>query len=569
MMKIKRLSILLFILLFITKSGNSQNLSITFSDIGKTLTYKLSKGNRADSLFIAKTLYQSLLPLYSKGYLAATIDSLSRDSINVRAFGYMGQKYRWVKIKPDSLSQFWLSNLSFRIPRVDGKIINPQRFARLTGNIVKRFEDSGYPFVRVKLDSIQIKSNRVDATLIIDRGSIITIDTLYLKGDAKIKHSFVMALLNLKKGELYSEAKIRTLDQRINQQPYIGIIKPTEVEFLSHSARLYCYLTNKSASHFSGLAGFYSDEKDGKIKLNGDLNLSLINTMHNGERINFAWNAPGKGTQNLNVETEWPYIFASQIGISGSFSLYKRDSSYISVNPKFSFNFYTHSGGRFLLNLDYKTTSLSSAASVIPNQYANTSVLLYGLGFEYNSLNSVVLPSQGFYLRSSINTGSRKLTNASANSNLLEGEMLAKCFIPFYENRLVLAFTSNSRIRTLYRSGSSSKLYENEMYRIGGMITIRGFNQEAVLSTAYSISTAEVYLRVSEGSGFFLFADKAFVKSYELGFRKDSWPLGLGVGLNLVTKAGLFNLSYAVGEGFGQSIGFKDAKVHFGIATIF
>ena len=146
---------------------------------------------------------------------------------------------------------------------------------------------------------------------------------------------------------------------------------------------------------------------------------------------------------------------------------------------------------------------------------------------------------------------------------------MVKDFVPFYQSRVVLAFTSNSKLRSVYRSSGNSKLYENEMYRIGGMGTIRGFNQETVLSSAYSIATAEIHLRVSEGSGFFFFADKGYVKSYELGFNKDSWPLGLGIGLNLVTKAGLFNLSYAVGKGFGQSIGFKDAKVHFGIATVF
>jgi len=142
-------------------------------------------------------------------------------------------------------------------------------------------------------------------------------------------------------------------------------------------------------------------------------------------------------------------------------------------------------------------------------------------------------------------------------------------FIPLYENMLILSVNSKSKIKTVYKSEGNTNLYENELYRIGGMSTVRGFNQESILSKAYSIATTEIHLRVSEGSGFYLFADKGFVKTYEPNQYKDSWPLGFGIGLNLVTKAGLFNLNYAVGEGFGQTISLRDAKVHFGIATIF
>ncbi|NOU17264.1 MAG: BamA/TamA family outer membrane protein [Bacteroidales bacterium] len=570
MMNFFRIPILLIFCLLFHKVSISQELSITFSDIGKSFKYKLPPNKHSDSTFIAKTLYEFLLPLYSKGYLSASIDSFCFDSTLVRAYGIMGLQYRWVRFKTDSISQFWFNNFGMKIPRNENKIINPRRFARLTNTIIKRFEDSGYPFAKVELDSVKISRNEVSAILRLDKDPKILIDTLYLKGNFKVNHRHIMALLSLKKGEPYSESKIRLIDQKLKQQPYLSIIKPAEVEFLSNTARLYCYLNNKIASRFSGLAGFYYDKKDGEIKLNGNLNLLLVNAMKNGEKINFLWNAPGKGIQNLNVETDWPYIFASQMGVTGSFSLYKHDSTYITINPKLSISFFSQNRDRFLLNLDYKSTSFSSITLAQESQYSNTSALLYGIGYEFNSLNGLVLPTQGLYLKSSLNTGIRKLNQSNKfNSNLIEGEILVKGFVPLHENRLILALISNSKIKGVYNSTANTKLYENEMYRIGGMETIRGFNQEEILSQAYSIASAEIHLRISEGSGFYLFADKGFVKGYESGKNNDAWPLGLGIGLNLVTKSGLFNLSYALGEGFGQSISLRDAKVHFGISTVF
>lgn len=570
MMIFFRIPILFIFCLLFHKVSISQELSITFTDIGKSFKYKLPPNKHSDSTFIAKTLYEFLLPLYSKGYLSASIDTFYFDSTLVRAYGIMGSQYRWVKFKSDRLSQFWFNNLGVKIPSVENKIINPKRFVRLTNTIIKRFEDSGYPFAKVRLDSVRINRNEVSAILRLAKESKILIDTLYLKGDFKVNHRHIMALLSLKKGEPYSEAKIKLIDQKLKQQPYLSLIKPTEVEFLSHTARVYCYLNNKVASRFSGLAGFYNDKKDRKIKLNGSLNLQLVNAMKNGEKINFLWNAPGKGIQNLNIETDWPYIFASQLGIMGAFSLYKCDSTYIAINPKVSISFFSQNGGRFLLNLDYKKTSFSSIILAQESQYSNTSALLYGIGYEFNSLNGIVLPTQGFYFKSSLNTGARKINQSNkSNSNLIEGEILVRGFFPLYENRLILALTSNSKIKGTYNSSTSSKLYENEMYRIGGMETIRGFNQEEILSQAYSIASAEIHLKISEGSGFYLFADKGFVKVYELNKNKDAWPLGLGIGLNLITKSGLFNLSYALGDGFGQPLSLRDAKVHFGISTVF
>lgn len=570
MMKFIQVIILLIYILLIQKVCDSQELTISFFDTGKSLKYKLPTDKRYDSTFIAKILNEHIQGLYSKGYIAASIDSINCDSLRVNAYGKMGLKYKWIKILPDSTSNLCLNDLGISIPRSEGKIITPQRINKLTSTILKKLENSGYPFAKIKLDSILINKNKVNAAFKLNKGSRILFDTLYVKGDAKAKHGYIGALLALKKGEPYSETKIKQVDQKLRQQPYLSLIKPTEVEFLSHKARLYCYLSNRNASSFSGLAGFYSDDNEGKIKLSGDLKLSLVNTLRNGEKINFAWNAPGKGTQNLNIETDWPYVFKSQMGVNGVFSLYKHDSTYITINPKTSISFFTPNGGRFLLNLDYKKTSFSSISQTQQSLYANTSALLYGVGYEFKNYNNILLPSRGLHFKSLLNTGTRKVNSTkSENSNLMEGELLAESFIPIYENWVILNLRSNSKIRAIYNAQGSSKLYDNEMYRVGGMGTIRGFNQETVLSSVYSIATAEIHLRVNEGSGFYLFADKGFVKTYESGQRKDVWPLGLGVGFNLLTKAGLFNLSYAVGDGFGQTLSLKDAKLHFGIATVF
>lgn len=569
-MWIKSRIVLVLVILATQKLCFAQSLRVTFTDIGKTKAYKIPSIQYSDTLAIEKNLTGCLIPLYSKGFIAASIDSFSCQSTDIIAFGKMGNRYRWINLIPDSTSDNVFREIGINPPKFSGKPVSPNLLAKYINLSLHNLEDNGYPFAMFKLNDVNFYQKNVSASISIERGSRIVIDTIYLKGDVKIKYQKLSALINLRKGELYSESKIRRIDKRLNQQQYLSIIKPSEIEFLNHKARIYCYLSNRPSSRFWGLAGFYSDKTDGKLKLNGDINLSLVNSLKYGEKLNFAWSAPGKGTQNLNVNVDWPYIFGRQAGVVGTFSLYRRDSTYITFNPKLSFSFFTTNGGRFLINLDYKKTSYTSISLLPQTQYGNSSAFLYGLGYEYYSYDYLTLPTKGMLIKSNLNTGNRSLNQKqSPTSNLIEGDIFVEAFIPLYEKRFVLGVRFNSKVRTIYDSKGSRSLFENEMYRIGGMGTIRGFNQEAVLSTAYSIASLELHLRTSEGSGIYLFTDKAFVKAYELGYGKDRWPLGLGIGLNMATKAGLFNLNYALGQGFGQSLGTRDAKVHFGISTTF
>ena len=45
--------------------------------------------------------------------------------------------------------------------------------------------------------------------------------------------------------------------------------------------------------------------------------------------------------------------------------------------------------------------------------------------------------------------------------------------------------------------------------------------------------------------------------------------MGLGVGLSFETPVGIFGLSVAVGQQFGQGFDFRNPKLHFGYVSVF
>ena len=106
-------------------------------------------------------------------------------------------------------------------------------------------------------------------------------------------------------------------------------------------------------------------------------------------------------------------------------------------------------------------------------------------------------------------------------------------------------------------------------FRIGGTKLLRGFNEEALFVRSYSVTTAEYRLLFSKDSNVFAFADYAIVRLLQGNDFTTSHPLGLGLGLNLETKLGVFTISYAVGRQDSQPLSVRSGRIHFGMVTLF
>ena len=114
-----------------------------------------------------------------------------------------------------------------------------------------------------------------------------------------------------------------------------------------------------------------------------------------------------------------------------------------------------------------------------------------------------------------------------------------------------------------------SKLYKNELQFVGGINSLRGFDEGSIPVSLFSSLTFELRYLYEKYSNFFLFVDAAYYEqNSHTGFIKDN-PLGFGVGTSFETKAGIFSVSYALGKQFDNPIQFSSAKVHFGFKNMF
>ncbi|MEM9024212.1 MAG: BamA/TamA family outer membrane protein, partial [Bacteroidota bacterium] len=113
----------------------------------------------------------------------------------------------------------------------------------------------------------------------------------------------------------------------------------------------------------------------------------------------------------------------------------------------------------------------------------------------------------------------------------------------------------------------TESLFRNELYRIGGLKTLRGFDEESIFASIYSIATVEVRYLLEQNSYAYLFWDGAYVENNSQGSAFTDRPFGFGVGVSFETKAGIFSFSYALGKQRGNPILLRAAKLHFGFVT--
>lgn len=563
--------LLLFALSVSAAAQSSVKASYIFLDC--EVKYKL-KSSFKDHKEVDAHTRELISKLQSDGYLEASADTIVRDSIGSRIVVHCGEKYSWAFLKPGNVDASYLKSAGFKQQNFNGERFNPTAFSKLINRILSHYENEGRPFASIRLDSIKTNGKTLSAVLHAEPGAIVRIDSIRIRGNSSINETYLFNYLSIKPGDLYNESIVSKIDNRIKEIPFLQLTKPTEIAFTPKYTRILIYVEKKKANQFDGLLGFLPDE-NGNLLITGQAHMNLMNALNRGDAIEVNWKKLQPLTQDLFTRFNYPFLFRSPFGTEGQLHLYKKDTTYIDVRKYVSLNYFLKRGTIFKVFIQDKTTSLLSVrglefVSTLP-VYADVRNRLYGIGFRTENLDYRLNPRRGYIVNLNGGAGSRTIKrNAKINQEVYDKtdlhseqyqlDIQAELFIPLFKNSTV-------RISTLGSWLESERYFVNELYRIGGLRTLRGFDEESIYADAYSINSIEYRLLIDRNSYVHLFYDQAFYKN-TLTRTKDE-PFGFGAGISFETKAGIFSLSYALGKQFDNPIFLRAAKVHFGIVNYF
>ena len=576
----RAISAILILLAVGVFSQNNYSLIIISSHndpVLKKINYKKNFAGKSER---DKELQKILFYLYDRSYLTAFYDSIATDSLSSRAYINIGQPYKWARLKKGNVDEGILSEIRFREEVYSNKLIHYKDVAKLQERLLSYAEDNGYPFASIKLDSVKISGNSISAILNLRKDKEVKLDSVLIKGSARVSPVYMYNYLSIKPGDLYNESVIRRIDARLKELPFIKMNAPSDLRFTEKATKLILHLDKKNASQFDGFLGVLPNNQTSKVVVTGDIRLKLQNAVNKGELIDVNWRSLQKNTQDMKAKVTYPFLFSSPFGIDYNFKLYKKDTSFLEVTQNVGIQYLLTGGNYFKIFVNNKRSSLLSTKGLefqttLPT-YADVDATVYGIGYKSEKLNYRFNPRKGYSLNVNAGVGSKnikkneKLDPAAydgvvLNSTQYSADLDAALFIPF-KNK------STFKVGVLSAWINSSSIFQNELFRIGGLKTMRGIDEESVYASMYSIFTLEYRYLLEQNSYIYLFTDGAYYENMSISFTgkdRDDTPLSFGAGISFETKAGIFSINYALGKQFDNPIYLKAGKVHFGIVSYF
>lgn len=539
-----------------------------------TLSVKTEKPisqNLIDSLQIPKTFknYSEIeketdtisLKLQRMGFIESEFLQINKknDSSYVAAFS-LGRKYNQIKI--------YYSEENFtrkELQRISNNITNSYftvNFEAITNSLNKLTairNQKGNAFARLRLTEFQIEDNNLlTASLFVDNKEIRTVDSIIVKGYEKFPVSYLKHYAGIKKGKVFNKVKLLKQNDNLNNLGFASSTKPPEALFRKDSTTVYFYLEKQNNNLFDGILGFATDEKTQKLNFNGFLNLELNNNLNYGEQLLINYKADGEEQVSFRTKLTLPYLFQSPFGLSGELKIFKRDSTFITSEQQVRTTYQINPNSATYIG--YKSFDSSNLLDEViagnPIEDFKSNFFIVGASY-ITTQNKKLFPIKSrFTLEGGI--GNRKKNNINEDQIGIEA-LISNIFNLNFKNSIFIQNTTNILISDSYLT--------NELFRFGGINSIRGFNENSIDASFFSIINTEYRYQFNEEVFVHSIIDLGYFENQPLTLKQNLYSFGFGLGIN--TNTGLFRLNVANGNTENQDFNFSNTKIHISVSSKF
>ncbi|AMC10658.1 hypothetical protein Lupro_05105 [Lutibacter profundi] len=424
--------------------------------------------------------------------------------------------------------------------------------------IVDYFENKGASFTTASLSNFSQHEDKLIASLQLNISQERKINATVIKGYENFPKKYLNHYLDLKQNYPFSLNTLNKISELLNTIPFVTQLKNPEVLFTKDSTTLFIYLKKKATSKFDGVIGFSNKKNSNKINFNGYLDFYFGNIFNKGEYIALKWRNNGDDTQALDLKFELPYIFNTPFTIGSNFSIFKQDSTFVNTNLDLNINFSINRNNFVNAVLSNQSSNLTLPFNTSDEIKAFKKKFV-GLSYTYKLSNQLQqFTANKLLINLGYSFGKKTIKNAKENQRVFQ---LHIEYIFNIDNKNSVLVRNNSEIL------NATNLLENELYRIGGTNSIRGFDEQSIFTSKYNISNIEYHYKLNQESYIYTISDIAFAKDDILNSNLKLYSFGLGY--YFTTNNSILNLSYAVGKSNSTPFNFNNSRVHIKITYPF
>jgi outer membrane protein assembly factor BamA len=524
--------------------------------------------------------------LQAKGYWEASVDQWVLKNDTVFAGCWIGKQYNELQLQPDSTAQLLLKNYQWK----KTKTVSVTELDSFQNHLLNYLSELGYPFAKVEFHNVQLLPDPV-LPLKIEAGPMYSFDSIINVGPATLNHHFISKYLQIEKGTLFQPSRMREISNKLNTLDFIEQAAPPQIQLTGTGAILQLNLKERKVSQFDFLIGLLPATDEvlrQKLLITGEANILLKNEFGGGESIGLTWQQLQPKSPRLQIIFDQPYIFKTNWGVSAGFQLFKKDSSFLTIqlNAGLKYAMGKRQVGTFFVqqntsNIIGLDTNLIKSTKALPPQLDVRSTNI-GLAHEYNGTDYLRNPRKGMWWMLSGSAGLKQVKQNAAIAQIKDPSfdytsLYDTIQLKSYQFRLTgiidkyLPVGKASTIKLSTKAGwyQSPQIYRNELFQIGGFKLLRGFDEESIYVSGYAVATFEYRYLIGRNAYLFGFADAGWVKSAQVGAVFSDQMLSGGMGIYLETRAGVIQMALAAGKRKDQNFDIRQAKIHLGYVNYF
>ena len=536
--------------------GKSENETLIIDSLNYTKNHKDYNSIKIEVDTLKKKLYRI-------GYFNLKGQSISKSSDSTFSVLIdLKQKFRMIQIYYDTLS------IDKEILKGVSDLVNDQyfiipieRIEQALFHINSKISEKGFPFNTIKLSDIEIKDNNTIHSKLVSssKSDKRTIDNIIIKGYEKFPKSYLKRFLKIKTTEIFDLSLIKQKTELINNLNFAKQIKNPEVLFTKDSTTLYLYLEKTKSNAFDGYLGFGTNDKTNNIEFNGYLDLQLNNNLNYGESFGLQYKSEENEQKNFNIKLNLPYLFKTALGTEIELNIFKKDSSFTTVNQNAKLFYQLNSKSKLFVGIKSIVSNNLLDSETSPTTIMDYETTFYSLRYNYmkRQYNNALFPTNMLF-DIEIGTGKRSVSNISEKQALLNFDFF-KLVNLNKKNSVFLRFNGFSLI--------SDDYLENELYRFGGINSIRGFEENSLEASLQGLINTEYRYLLNKSIYVHSIIDVAYFENDIIDQKEKLFGFGLGFGV--LTKAGLLKFNYANGKNENQKFKLSNSKIHLSLSAFF
>lgn len=422
---------------------------------------------------------------------------------------------------------------------------------------------SGYLSLSIVVDTLRIDYIRsiVSADVSITVGEIARLTDVTWDGLSKTGSKWLETTTGIKAGLALDEPNVRRITNRLYQTKLFETISKPEIYLNGDEWGLLISVKERPLTFFELLVGYVPDQS-GKAVVAGTGQLHVRNAGFDGTDLTIDFNRQSSKVGKLLVDLDQNVLLGYPIGMSSSFSLIRQDTLWQNRIATLGIWWDVHHNLRVhtALNRDISTSSSSDRGS------ADLWGTFGQMGITLDTRNDVDNSSAGLFVDIMAELG-RQLVEPTLDEryNHSRKRLMGNVdvHIPItLRNMVIPSFTSGTII-------SRRVPFNNDLWRIGGTKSLRGYREDQFFARSYLWGTLEYRFLLDPHSYLFVFGSSGLLWLPQIETNTgatERYKVGsFGFGLAYRTNLGLLSFTYAK----SPEDPFSNAKVHVGISSGF